>query len=206
MSEQDGSPPPTLAAPKPAVDRPSRWLPSLIWLIPLLAAVIGAWQVVHWMTNKGSTVYVYFATGEGLEAGQTRVKYKDVEIGRVVSVTLAEDGNRVVAKIELAKEAGRFTAEDSRFWVVRPQIGATGVSGLGTLLSGPYIGAAPGASEETGNAFTGLEMAPQIPIGLKGREYLLHADSLGSVAPGSPVYFRRVRVGQVAKVDLDKAG
>lgn len=210
MSEPDdaGAPrrPPALGPSSPDVDRPSRWLPSLIWLIPLLAAIIGAWQVVHWMTNKGPTVYVYFATGEGLEAGTTRVKYKDVDIGRVVSVTLAEDGNRVLAKIEMAKEAGRFTAEDSRFWVVRPQIGASGVSGLNTLLSGPYIGAAPGASEETSTAFTGLETAPAIPIGLKGREYLLHAESLGSVAPGSPVYFRRVRVGQVAKVELDKAG
>nr|WP_229446412.1 MlaD family protein [Massilia oculi] len=205
MSEPDGARPPQGPS-SPDVDRPSRWLPSLIWLIPLLAAIIGAWQVVQWVTNKGPTVYVYFATGEGLEANTTRVKYKDVDIGRVVSVTLAEDGNRVVAKIEMAKEAGRFTAKDSRFWVVRPQIGASGVSGLGTLLSGPYIGAAPGTSEDSSNAFTGLETAPPIPIGLKGREYLLHADTLGSVAPGSPVYFRRVRVGQVAKVELDKAG
>ena len=112
----------------------------------------------------------------------------------------------MVAKIEMAKEAERFTAQDSRFWVVRPQIGASGVSGLGTLLSGPYIGAAPGVKEETTNSFTGLETAPPIPIGLKGREYKLHADTLGSVSPGSPVYFKRVRVGQVASIALDKAG
>jgi paraquat-inducible protein B len=224
MSEQDGVRPPAtpgeqpapavepapgpsapLAA-SPAVDRPSRWLPSLIWMIPVLAALIGAWQVISWVTNKGATVYVYFASGEGLDPGQTKVKYKDVDIGRVVSVTLAEDGNRVVAKIEMAKEAERFTAQDSRFWVVRPQIGASGVSGLGTLLSGPYIGAAPGVKEETTNSFTGLETAPPIPIGLKGREYKLHADTLGSVSPGSPVYFKRVRVGQVASIALDKAG
>jgi paraquat-inducible protein B len=193
-------------AASPAVDRPSRWLPSLIWMIPVLAALIGAWQVVSWVTNKGATVYVYFSSGEGLEAGQTKVKYKDVDIGRVVSVTLGEDGNRVVAKIEMAKEADRFTAIDSRFWVVKPQIGASGVSGLNTLLSGPYIGAAPGVKEDTTNSFTGLETAPPIPIGLKGREYKLHAETLGSVAPGSPVYFKRVRVGQVASVALDKAG
>jgi len=221
MSEQDSAnspanPPPTPSEPpvgpsaplaaSPAIDRPSRWLPSLIWMIPVLAALIGAWQVVSWVTNKGATVYVYFSSGEGLEAGQTKVKYKDVDIGRVVSVTLGEDGNRVVAKIEMAKEADRFTAIDSRFWVVRPQIGASGVSGLGTLLSGPYIGAAPGTKEDTTNSFTGLETAPPIPIGLKGREYKLHAETLGSVAPGSPVYFKRVRVGQVASVALDKAG
>lgn len=204
MSEQDGASAPRAASPE--IDRPSRWLPSLIWLIPLLAAIIGAWQVVSWMTNKGPTVYVYFASGEGLEAGQTKVKYKDVDIGRVVAVRLGEDGNRVVAKIEMAKEAARFTAEDSRFWVVRPQIGASGVSGLGTLLSGPYIGAAPGVKEDTRTSFTGLDAAPPIPIGLKGREYRLHADTLGSVSPGSPVYFRRVRVGQVASIALDKDG
>lgn len=214
MPEQDGARPPhpqeppagTDRARTPSIDRPSRWLPSLIWLIPLLAALIGAWQVIGWMSNKGPTVYVTFATGEGLEAGQTRVKFKDVDIGRVVSVKLSEDGNRVVARIEMAKEADRFTAEDSRFWVVRPQIGLSGVTGLGTLLSGPYVGAAPGKSEETSNTFTALDQAPAVPIGAQGREYRLHANDLGSVAPGTPVYYRRVRVGQVASVELDKAG
>jgi paraquat-inducible protein B len=222
MSEQDGARPPASSsapgplppaagpgdprAPKPAIDRPSRWLPSLIWLIPVLAAVIGAWQVALWMGNRGPTITVTFATGEGLEAGKTQVKFRDVDIGKVVAVRLGEDASRVVAEIQMAKEARRFTAEDSRFWVVRPQIGAGGVSGLNTLLSGAYIGAAPGVSEETKNAFVGLETPPAVPYGLKGREYRLHADSLGSVAPGSPVYYRRVRVGQVASVTLDASG
>lgn len=225
MSEQDGARPPASSsgpgplppsaggpgpsdprAPKPAIDRPSRWLPSLIWMIPVLAAIIGAWQVAVWMGNRGPNITVTFATGEGLEAGKTQVKFRDVDIGKVVAVRLGEDATRVVAEIEMAKEARRFTAEDSRFWVVRPQIGAGGVSGLNTLLSGAYIGAAPGASENTKDAFVGLETPPAVPYGLKGREYRLHADSLGSVAPGSPVYYRRVRVGQVASVTLDASG
>ncbi len=198
MPEQD--------LPQPAVDRPSRWLPSLIWLIPVLAAIIGATQVVNWMTSRGPTVTVSFATGEGLEAGKTKVKYKDVDIGEVVAVTLGEDGNRVDAKIQMAREAKRFTAEDTRFWVVRPQIGASGVSGLGTLLSGPYIGAAPGKAGGTTSQFKGLDTPPAVPPGLKGREYKLHGDSLGSVGIGSPVYYRRLRVGQVASFQLDQAG
>ena len=222
MSEQDGARPPASSsapgplppaagpsdarAPKPAIDRPSRWLPSLIWMIPVLAAIIGAWQVAVWMGNRGPNITVTFATGEGLEAGKTQVKFRDVDIGKVVAVRLGEDATRVVAEIEMAKEARRFTAEDSRFWVVRPQIGAGGVSGLNTLLSGAYIGAAPGASENTKDAFVGLETPPAVPYGLKGREYRLHAASLGSVAPGSPVYYRRVRVGQVASVTLDASG
>ncbi|MBB3221130.1 PqiB family protein [Pseudoduganella umbonata] len=198
MPEQD--------LPPPAVDRPSRWLPSLIWLIPVLAAVIGATQVIDWMTSRGPTIVVSFATGEGLEAGKTRVKYKDVDIGEVVAVTLGEDGNRVDAKIQMAREAKRFTAADTRFWVVRPQIGASGVSGLGTLLSGPYIGAAPGSKGDTTTEFTGLDTPPAVPPGLRGREYRLHADSLGSVGIGSPVYYRRLRVGQVASFELDREG
>lgn len=225
MSEQDGVRPPATTsapgpgpvppqasgaagprAPRPAIDRPSRWLPSLIWLIPVLAAIIGAWQVAVWLGNRGPTITVTFATGDGLEAGKTKVKFRDVDIGQVESVRLGEDAGRVVAEIQMAKEARRFTAEDSRFWVVRPQIGAGGVSGLNTLLSGAYIGAAPGTSENTTDVFTGLETPPAVPYGLKGREYRLHADTLGSVAPGSPVYYRRVKVGQVASVTLDASG
>jgi len=216
MSDQDGVQPPNASpehaatpAPAPAqpeIHRRNRWLPSLIWLIPLLAALIGATQIIGWLTNKGPTITVSFATGEGLEAGKTRVKYKDVDIGSVESVTLGEDTNRVVARIQMAKEAGRFAVDDTRFWVVRPQVGATGITGLGTLLSGAFIGVAPGASEERRSSFKGLDEPPAVPPGLKGREYRLYAEALGSVSPGSPVYFRRVRVGQVASVTLDKSG
>jgi len=213
MSEHEGGPaippatlPPAAPPPAPEVDRPSRWLPSLVWLIPILAAIIGTVQVVNWLVDKGPTITVSFATGEGLEAGKTKVKYKDVDIGQVTTVKLGPDGNRVVATIEMAKEATRFTAADTRFWVVRPQIGASGVSGLNTLLSGAYIGAAPGRQAESTGAFIGLEAAPAVPPGLKGREYRLHGDSLGSLAPGSPVYYRRVRVGQVATAELNREG
>jgi len=199
-------PPPPSKIPPPEVDKPSRWLPSLVWLIPVLAALIGGAQVINWMVDKGPTITVSFATGDGLEAGKTKVKYKDVDIGQVVTVKLGPDASKVVATIQMAKEASRFAAADTRFWVVRPQIGASGVSGLGTLLSGPYIGAAPGKSEETKTDFTGLESAPAVPPGLKGREYRLHGASMGSLAAGSPVYYRRVRVGQVASAELNKAG
>jgi paraquat-inducible protein B len=192
--------------PQPQIDKPNRWLPSLIWLIPLLAAIIGATQVVTWLFDKGPSITVSFATGESLEAGKTRVKFKEVDIGQVTKVTLGPDGNRVVATIQMAKEAERFTAADTRFWVVRPQIGTSGVTGLGTLLSGAYIGAAAGTSKETASTFTGLDKAPAVPPGLKGREFRLHGDSLGSLAAGAPVYYRRVRVGQVASARLDPAG
>jgi paraquat-inducible protein B len=218
MIDQDGGNAPATQAPQqappqaqqkipePGVDRPSRWLPSLVWLIPLLAAIIGATQVATWLLDKGPTITVSFSTGEGLEAGKTRVKYRDVDIGQVTKVTLGPDAARVLATIQMAKEAERFAAADTRFWVVRPQIGTSGVTGLGTLLSGAYIGAAPGTSAETSSAFTGLEKPPAVPPGLKGREFRLHGDSLGSLSAGAPVYYRRVRVGQVASAQLDNTG
>jgi paraquat-inducible protein B len=162
--------------------------------------------VAVWLGNRGPTITVAFSTGDGIEAGKTKVKFRDVDIGQVVAVRLGDDAGRVEAEIEMAKEARRFAAKDSRFWVVRPQIGAAGVTGLNTLLSGAYIGAAPGTSEDSSDTFTGLEAPPAIPYGLKGREYRLHADSLGSVAPGSPVYYRRVKVGQIASIALDASG
>lgn len=192
--------------PQPEIDKPSRWLPSLIWLIPLLAAIIGATQVVTWLLDKGPSITVSFATGEGLEAGKTKVKFKEVDIGQVTKVTLGPDATRVVATIQMAKEADRFTAADTRFWVVRPQIGTSGVTGLNTLLSGAYIGAAPGTSKDTSKTFAGLEKPPAVPFGLKGREFRLHGDSLGSLSSGAPVYYRHVRVGQIASTKLDQTG
>jgi paraquat-inducible protein B len=210
MIEQDSgraaAPPQAPQPHQPEVDRPSRWLPSLIWLIPLLAAIIGATQIVGWLFDKGPQITVSFNTGEGLEAGKTKVKFKDVDIGQVTKVTLGPDTNSVLATIQMAKEARRFEAADTRFWVVRPQIGTSGVTGLGTLLSGPYIGAAPGKSEDTSKTFTGLEKPPAVPYGLKGREFRLHGDSLGSLASGAPVYYRHVRVGQIASAKLDASG
>jgi paraquat-inducible protein B len=213
MNDQDAGrtpAPPTVPqaqqAAAPAIDRPSRWLPSLIWLIPLVAAIIGATQVVGWLVDKGPTITVSFNTGEGLEAGKTKVRFKEVVIGQVTKVTLGPDATKVLATIQMAKEAERFSAADTRFWVVRPQVGTSGVTGLGTLLSGPYIGAAPGKSEETTKAFVGLETPPAIPYGLKGREFRLHGDNLGSLSPGAPVYYRHVRVGQIASTKLDATG
>ncbi|MGI4849738.1 MAG: intermembrane transport protein PqiB [Janthinobacterium lividum] len=211
---QAGAPPPsTMAAgrlpadyPEPALDQPKRWLPSLVWLIPLLAALIGASLLAKTVLDKGPTVVVSFRSGDGLEPGKTKVKYKDVDIGLVTRVTLDSDISKVLATIEMTKEARRFTAADTRFWVVRPKIGASGVSGLNTLLSGAYIGVDAGKSEETADSFAGLETAPPIAVDQKGRQFTLHADSLGSIDVGSPVFYRRVQVGQVVSYALDKQG
>jgi len=107
---------------------------QLVWLIPLVAVLVGGWIAVKTILERGPTITISFKTGEGLEAGKTKIKYKDIEIGLINSVALAPDRKRVVATAQLDKDAEPFLVEDTRFWAVRPQITATGVSGLGTLL------------------------------------------------------------------------
>jgi paraquat-inducible protein B len=201
-SDQASLPPPL---PEPHVEKPSRW-PSLVWLIPLLAALIGLTLVVKSVLDQGPTVIVSFRSADGLEPGKTKVKYKDVDIGLVRSISLAKDLSRVLVTIDMSKEAKRFTAADTRFWVVRPRIGASGVTGLSTLLSGAYIGVDAGKSEETRTDFTGLEKPPQVTRDEKGTAFMLHGETLGSIDVGSPIFYRRIQVGQVTGFDLEEQG
>lgn len=196
----------TAAIPAPTKAQQKRWLPSLVWIIPIVAAVIGLTMVVKTLMNHGPVIDITFKTAEGLEAGKTRVKYKDVNIGTVESIKLSKDRSHVVARIQLTKEADSFAVKDSRFWVVRPRVAASGVSGLGTLFSGAYIGADGGSAKEDATSFTGLEVPPLVTRDVTGKQYALHAHDLGSLDIGSPVYFRRVKVGHVTAYHLDDDG
>jgi paraquat-inducible protein B len=197
----DGVP---LAVASPA--RPGRWSPSLVWLIPLVAALIGGYLAVQAILARGPTITITFRSGEGLEAGKTRIKYKDVDIGEVTAVRISPDSKNIEATAQLSKEAERFLARDSRFWIVRPRIAGGSVSGLGTLLSGAYVGMDAGKSSEMSQHFTGLDVPPIITGDLPGRQFVLKASELGSLDIGAPVYFRRVPVGQVVAYQLDKSG
>jgi paraquat-inducible protein B len=179
---------------------------QLVWLIPLVAALVGGWLAVKAIVDKGPAVTITFVTAEGLEKGKTKVRYKDVEIGLVTDVALSPDTSRVVVTAELVKDAKRYLVEDTRFWVVRPRISGGTVSGLGTLLSGSYVGVDIGKSANPRHEFVGLEVPPVISSGAPGREFVLHAPNIGSLDVGSPVYFRRLQAGQVSGHSLDKGG
>ncbi|MFT3791825.1 MAG: MlaD family protein [Rudaea sp.] len=205
MNEEDVS---ANAAMPPAVSvvRRRRWSASLIWLVPIVAALIGIGMVIHNWASEGPTIEISFLTAEGLEAGKTQVKYKDVVIGLVDSIRLSQDRTTIVAHVKLDKDAESFAAADSRFWVVRPRFGTTGVSGIGTLLSGAYIGADSGVSREVQKTFVGLERPPAVIHGSPGKRFTLRAADIGSLDIGSPVYYRRIQVGRVVSYDLDKDG
>ncbi|QBQ95792.1 intermembrane transport protein PqiB [Paraburkholderia pallida] len=199
-----GSLPPDL--PEPDIVKPRRWLPSLVWIVPLVAALIGVALVVKSVASRGPTITISFMTAEGLEPGKTKVKYKDVDIGSVRAIKLSPNLSRVLVTVELTKDAENFAKKDSHFWVVRARIGASGVSGLGTLLSGSYIGADAGRSNDTATDFVGLETPPAVTIDEKGHRYTLHSDNLGSLDIGTPIFYRRIQVGQVTGYSLDKDG
>ncbi|RYZ11987.1 MAG: MCE family protein [Comamonadaceae bacterium] len=190
----------------PAVTRRRDWLPSLIWLIPIVAALVGIALVARILMERGPEIVLTFKTADGLEAGKTAVKYKEVQIGVVQKIRLARDRSHVRVTVQLNKEADGFTSKDTRYWVVRPRLDTSGISGLGTLLSGAYIGADAGTVEESADEFEGLELPPVVTRDTSGRQFQLRAQNIGSLDVGSPIYFRRIKVGQVASFDLDGDG
>jgi paraquat-inducible protein B len=177
---------------------------SIVWLVPILALLIGGWLAVKAISEKGPTITITFASAEGMEAGKTKIKYKDVDIGQVNEIRLSDDLKHVLVTAELKKEVEKYLNDKTRFWVVRATVRGGSVSGLGTLLGGAYIGIDPGTGGQPTKSFTGLEVSPVITSGLPGRHFWLRADSLGSINIGAPVYYRQIQVGQVVSYDFSK--
>jgi len=179
---------------------------SIVWIIPILAAVVAIGIAIQRIMSEGPTITIIFKAAEGLEAGKTFVKYKDVNIGQVTAVKLSSDHSKVEVTAKIDKSAADLMVEDAKFWVVQPRVTLSGVSGLGTLLSGNYIGFEVGKSDKQQRKFTGLEVAPIITGGQPGRQFVLKAENLGSLGIGSPIYYRRLLAGQVIAYGLAADG
>jgi len=192
--------------PLPNIKEKKRWLPSIVWIVPFIALLVGIILLINVVNSRGPEITISFKTAEGLEAGKTKIKYKDVDIGLVEKITLSQDRARVIANVLLNKDAKVFTAKDTRFWVVKPRLDSSGVSGLGTLFSGAYIAADAGESEDFINEFIGLETQPIVTRDDSGKQFILHAKDIGSLDVGSPVYYRHIKVGRVAAFNLDEDG
>jgi len=169
---------------------------SIVWLIPLVAAAVAGWLIFTTFAEKGPTVTITFKTATGLEAEKTKIKLKDLEIGTVTSLSITEDLSSVVVTAELDKKMEAHLGKDTRFWVVRPMLTASGVSGLSTLVSGSFIEVDP-VDGKSKRHFEGLETPPLIRSDDPGREFKLTAEVLGSVGRGSPISFRGITVGEV---------
>ncbi len=205
MSEPHSQAPGIAEAPAASV-RSLRRRFSLVWLVPVVAALIGGWLVVKALTEKGPEISITFRTAEGLEVDKTRIRFKDVEIGQVTAITLGEDIQHVVVNAQLSKEAKRFLSEHTRFWVVRPRISAGAIAGLGTVFSGAYIDVDPGKPGKPARKFVGLEEPPVVTTGLPGRHFILESERKGAIEVGAPIYYRQMRVGEVVAYGLSEDG
>lgn len=178
----------------------------LIWLLPAIAVVAGLILVVRSYQSAGPTITISFKTAEGLDENTTTVKFKNVVIGKVKSIRLSEDRENVLVEVNLGKDAEGFAVTDTRFWVERPRVDLSGISGLNTLVSGAYIGMDVGTSVEPQRHFIGLESPPPVTHGQLGLRLLLSTDNLGSVNIGSPIYFHQLQVGRVVGLELEPDG
>lgn len=179
---------------------------SPIWLIPLLAVAIGLWLAVKRVAEQGPTIRIEFKTASGLAAGQTKVKFKDVDVGQVTAVDVSADLKTAIVTAELKQVFANFLTENTRFWVERPRVTASGISGLNTLLSGAFIALDPITDGQPRRVFQGLEEPPLFTAAEPGKRFVLRAPTLGSLNIGSPVHYRQIPVGQVAGYALDPDG
>jgi paraquat-inducible protein B len=184
----------------------TRRRPSIVWLIPLVAAVVGAFVAWRTFSERGPAIEIAFESAEGLEAGKTPVKYKDVEVGMVEEIHLREDLSAVHVTARMVKSFEPYLKEGTRFWVVRPRVAGGQVTGLGTLFSGAYIGVDPGAEGKRTKDFVGLEIPPIVTADQPGSHFTLHSYRAGNVDVGTPVYFRKIQVGEVVASELDTSG
>lgn len=183
-----------MTAPAPKISRGPN-LP-LVWIVPIVALLVGGWMVFRQFRDRGPEITIEFADGSGIEADKTQLVYKGVSVGMVHGVNLKENLGGVTVQARLRKNAAALAKEGAQFWVVQPEIGFSGVRGLDTLLSGPRINVRPGTGPET-NKFLGLDRSPPVENSSEGRAFTLQGDKLGSLRPGAPVFYREVKVGVV---------
>ncbi len=182
-------------------DKPPRV--QAIWILPIVVLVVGIWVVAQSYLNQGPEITISFKTAEGLQAEKTQIKALSVQIGTVESVSLADDRSHVVVKARLNPGTRDLLREDTQIWVERPRIGAGGVSGLGTLLSGAYIKLSPGTGATGSRDFVGLEQVPATEPGVSGLRFTLESDRANSISTGDPILYRGLQVGQIESLELD---
>ena len=178
-----------------------RWSP--VWIIPVVTALIGAWILFYHFSHQGPEVTLITTSADGIEAGKTTIKSRSVNVGKVEAVSLSDNLQQVIIKARLDAGMDKMLKGDSVFWVVKPQIGREGISGLGTLLSGAYIELQPGAKGEEKNDYKLLDAPPLASPDAEGIRVVLTSDRAGQLNPGDPVLFRGFQVGSVETSHFD---
>ena len=189
-------PPDPVYIPQAQVERKSQF--SLIWILPVIAVLVGAYLAYTTLSQRGPEIVITFNSADGLVAGETKVRHKAVDLGTVQSIRLAPDMSHVIVRVRMNSESAPYLTDQARFWVVRPRLSASNISGLETLLSGGYIELDPGPKTgESQREFVGLEDPPGVRSDEPGRTFVLDAPRIGSLGSGSPVFYRDIVVGEV---------
>ena len=179
---------------------------SPIWIIPIVALLIGLFLIYRVISETGPTITISFNAASGIEAGKTKVKFKDVVVGEVTEVDIDSDLSGVTITVSMISNTSEYMTDKTRFWLVQPQISAGNISGLSTLLSGNYIGMDPATDGAKTDAFTGLERPPVIHSDEAGSNFNLRTKELSGLNFGSPVFFRQIKVGSVVQYQSPDKG
>ena len=192
--------------PASRASRKARRRPSLVWLVPLFAALVGAWVAVTRILAEGPEITIVFPSAEGLEAGKTKIRYNGVDVGTLSTIRLTDDHRAVVATARMEPRTESFLVDDTALWIVGAQVSGANVTGLGTLISGSYIGMEIGESTKPRRDFVALTEPPVVTRDVPGRYFVLGTADLGSLDRGTPIFFRRMKVGEVTSYVLDADG
>ena len=173
----------------------------LVWLLPICAFIVSGWLIYKSASEKGPVITIDFPTAEGLEIDKTRIRYLDVEIGKVTDININQDSKTIQVTAQMHRTAEDYLNQNTSFWVVRPQVGLAGISGLNTLISGAYIEVKPGDGEHQ-HHFTGLPAAPVQRTDAEGRQFVLETANLGALGPGTQINFHGIPAGEVLTQEL----
>ncbi len=180
-----------------------KWELPLIWLLPLCALLISGWLIYKTLSEKGPEITIIFPSADGLEIDKTKIEYLDVEIGKVSNIVINKNLKTIEVTAQMHKDTSDFLTNNTQFWVVRPQIGLSGISGLNTLMSGAYIAIKPEQGKPE-HHFTGLTKIPVLEANAEGKAFILETTNIGSMGPGTPISFHGISVGKVLHYELAK--
>jgi len=175
-----------------------------IWIVPIIAVAIAGWLGFQYISELGPKIEIIFESNEGLRAGQSLVKFRNVPIGKVEKVILNESGNGVKVIARMDKEIKNYLNDQAKFWIVKPEVGMGGVSGLDTIFTGTYIELLSKKSRMNKKSFMGLNQ-PYRQVE-KGEYYHLNASSSYGIEKGTPIFFKSMKAGYVEHVSISIDG
>lgn len=176
---------------------------SAVWLIPLLALIVGGWMLLQYQLSKGESIYITMLQADGIVAGKTEIKVRSVQVGLVDAIRLADNQKQVIVRAKIDKNYGKLLTKDAKIWVVKPRIDESGISGLGTLLSGVYLELAPGESSTLVSQFELQDEPALISSDIKGTRFKLTSHDAEVIEVSTGIYYKGYKIGQVETASFD---